>query len=444
MAKIKTLSCILIFALSLIFFKELKAENKTKHVLDSLKKGEWYEVPKSRMDVVAYKWPKGIIYTANGTGVRAVMANWSGGAFDTKRCRLLIWGGGHMAYAGNEIYAFDVNKLSWKRLCDPSLKTDRAGKFEKAGQYEDGTPRSGHSYNSIQYVAAIDSLCLFGVAGQFPSGQSNSKYLWTFNFLKNKWEKKGEALARGIGAYSAKDPVSGHVFVRGTGRPYFYSWDPVKEKLTKHSGQLFHRTDYRKSAVIDPLGRRFHGIGGKKIYSFDLNKGDKIKQDILSSTGPQNIVNKGNPGLQYDPVLDKIVGWEKGTDLFLLDPETFVWEKKAAASSNKVQPTPPCSTGTYGRFRYVPRYNVYILVNSTKTNVFFYRLSDRKTAPIPPRFIKILNFSSDETLLRYVAKETAKWPAKTAKPILENAFKAQKKNKTLLKIIKETLATLKK
>jgi hypothetical protein len=37
------------------------------------------------------------------------MAAWGGGAHDTKRDRLIVWGGGHGDYGGNELYAFDVN-----------------------------------------------------------------------------------------------------------------------------------------------------------------------------------------------------------------------------------------------------------------------------------------------------------------------------------------------
>jgi len=39
-----------------------------------------------------------------------------------------------------------------------------------------------------------------------------------------------------------------------------------------------------------------------------------------------------------------------------------------------VVPTNPAATGTYGRWRYSPRYNVFIVVNSVKQNVFAYRL----------------------------------------------------------------------
>src|SRR5581483_3931868 len=87
----------------------------------TLTAGTWCKVPNSHMRDVAFQWPSGVTFTQNGVGVDGVMSLWSGGAFDTKRNRLIVWGGGHFGYAGNEIYAFDVNTLSWTRVTDPSI-----------------------------------------------------------------------------------------------------------------------------------------------------------------------------------------------------------------------------------------------------------------------------------------------------------------------------------
>ena len=44
---------------------------------------------------------------------------WSGAAFDSMNTRLLLNGGGHSDYGGNEIYAFDFDTDTWSRLSDP-------------------------------------------------------------------------------------------------------------------------------------------------------------------------------------------------------------------------------------------------------------------------------------------------------------------------------------
>lgn len=82
-------------------------------VIDRLQPGEWYEVPHSKL--------RAVVPTPPPFGSYAAMMNaWSGGAYDTKRDRLIIWGGGHGDYAGNELYAFDLQTLTWLRLWGPT------------------------------------------------------------------------------------------------------------------------------------------------------------------------------------------------------------------------------------------------------------------------------------------------------------------------------------
>jgi len=84
--------------------------------LDSAPAGRWYQFPSSRLDAVAPSpLPPGYI--------AAVMVAWSGGVFDTDRDRLVVWGGGHSDYGGNEVYAFgplSSDTPRWERLTDPS------------------------------------------------------------------------------------------------------------------------------------------------------------------------------------------------------------------------------------------------------------------------------------------------------------------------------------
>lgn len=64
-----------------------------------LKRNTWCEIPNTHLlDASPKNLPVG----------RSIIAAWSGGAFDTKRDRLIVWGGGHGDYNGNEITGFDI------------------------------------------------------------------------------------------------------------------------------------------------------------------------------------------------------------------------------------------------------------------------------------------------------------------------------------------------
>ena len=57
----------------------------------------------------------GVTEERPGASVRKITA-WSSAALDPDSSRLLVWGGGHADYAGNEVYAFDLRSLQWTRL----------------------------------------------------------------------------------------------------------------------------------------------------------------------------------------------------------------------------------------------------------------------------------------------------------------------------------------
>ena len=108
-------SIIIVF---LLLSNYVSAQTVSEDIFSSLQPGQWYEVPNSKMaEVVPVT---GIDNIRNNSGPEGIMSLWSGGTYDTKRDRLIVWGGGHMGYGGNEVYVFDINTLQWTRLNDPS------------------------------------------------------------------------------------------------------------------------------------------------------------------------------------------------------------------------------------------------------------------------------------------------------------------------------------
>ncbi|MEZ5481332.1 MAG: hypothetical protein R3E73_03890 [Porticoccaceae bacterium] len=92
----------------------------------------------------------------------------SGGDFDSKRNRLMIFGGGHADYCGNEWLAFDLDELGWHLLSGPS---DLVGYDDQSGKTPDGNPASRHTYNGLAYIASSDEFLVHGgslVTGQVP------------------------------------------------------------------------------------------------------------------------------------------------------------------------------------------------------------------------------------------------------------------------------------
>src|SRR5215813_3860598 len=116
---------------------------------------------------------------------RGVTQAWNSAAFDTKRNRLIVWGGGHADYSGNEMYALDLNSLTMQRLNDPGLPVVTSGQPEAI---VNGTqPNSRHTYDGLAYMANIDRLFVYGGSLAFVGGASNGT--WTYDFSTNKWQQ---------------------------------------------------------------------------------------------------------------------------------------------------------------------------------------------------------------------------------------------------------------
>jgi hypothetical protein len=341
----------------------LLASSAAAQGLEGIKPGEWFEAPSTRLDAVKPDpLPPGRI--------SAVMDSWSGGGYDTKRDRLMAWGGGHSDYSGNEVYAFDVKSLKWERLDSPSADV---GGVETSGVYPDGRPRSRHTYNYVQYVSAIDRFCTFGGAGMYPSGQTGTSKTHCYDIAARAWERKADALGAGIGALTAEDPATGLIWMQGAGSNVtFSSWDPKADKWTRHNTYDKGWLDYYCTAALG--AGKFFALGGGKALSWDLAHPDKQPVEVPLS-GAVEIKAVGNPGLAWDPLRNRFTAWSGGKDLYVIDPASWACDKAEIASGNSVTPTSADKTGTYGRFRYIPSRDLFIAVNRTAENVYFFKPS---------------------------------------------------------------------
>ncbi|VAW40531.1 hypothetical protein MNBD_GAMMA01-2009 [hydrothermal vent metagenome] len=347
--------------------------------IEDLQPGHWVEIPDTNLSQVypsPTPWGK--------KGPTAIMSAWSGGAYDTQRNRLIVWGGGHVNYAGNEMYAFDIDQLSWFRITEPS-----PGPTPCELYMFDGQPGSHHTYNMLQYTILTDSLISVS-GGGYGSGCdaefSAIKSITTdkFNFTTNTWTKGSEQPSAGdtIGRVSATDPATGHIWMHGTyGGSKLLEYNPANDEWHIRSNGEY--LEIEGAAAIDPVRRLMVVIGRWNSSSGTPRRQIKVwdlTQSLGSSYTPETSGDNtleflaGN-GFVFDPTINKFVGWNNGSEVYTLDPETWIWEKIDAAPTNTTIPSAE-PNGTFGRFRYIPSKNVYIVVNRTTENVYFYRLNN--------------------------------------------------------------------
>ncbi len=343
--------------------------------LSALPRGHWTEIHDSKLTSVAAT-------PSPGGAISKIMA-WSSAAFDSRRQVLLLWGGGHGDYAGNEIYAFDIGRQEWRRLTEPSVADGERGET-----YADGRPRARHTYDYLEYVPGIDRMVSFGGAALYPHGVTASRQLAEFDIETRTWSvgrrESVPEVGNMIGTHARVDPRSGDVFVLPSQQSRLLRYSPSADRWTQGHGRTYVRV--HSTAAIDP-GRRFFvvigsgGGAGRQALKWDLDRLGPATDLRPRTSGDVEIESAYGPGLDFHSPSGRFVAWAGGTDVYVLDPSTWRWTRVSPVPGNDVDPGPPSRTGTYGRFRYVESIDAFILVNAADQNVHLYRLPATAEGP---------------------------------------------------------------
>jgi len=342
--------------------------------LPNLQPGQWYEIPNSRLNQSGVFPPS----PAPPGNPSAVMTAWNGAAYDSKRERLIIHGGGHGDYAGNEIYVFDMNTFKWSRPWGPSTNSDIPPSAAEADVYYDGNPASVHSYDGLIYIASRDKFWRGGGSKWSGSG-GGTRASWFFDFNTLNWQRLANSnpAVVGVSVVSDYDPVTDRIFTYhdrgqvGEYNPNDNTWRYLSSVVPAEE----------PNAAIDPVRRIFVGVGNGRFNVFNLTTGLSTQP---STSGPQNVVNCRGPGFLYDPVIKQFVGWCGGTSVYSLNPDNWTWTEYPAAGSNTTTPAgDPTRLLAFSKFNYIPSSNLYIAVSAVGSSVYLYKLSSGSNTPPP-------------------------------------------------------------
>ena len=345
----------------------------------------WFAVPDSALERVCPAETKEYDFHGN---CRNVIAAWNSAIADTRLDRLIIWGGGHADYAGNEIYAFDLNSLQMRRLNEPS-PVNTSGKCVET--LSDGKPNSRHTYAGLAYIADANRMFSFG--GSLNQCGFLSNATWTLDLAALEWKNMkpdGGTPAALPGAIADYDPNSRMVFLHDTAD--FWQYDNEKNRYKKAGSN--QAINYHMNGVIDPKRKIFVFVGaagapggGLKAISIAPNSNYSMRDWTGAASGTCGpLLSAAYPGLAYDSALDRIVGWPNfGDTVYLLDADS----KSCTAETFPGGPpdsshtgSPHTSNGTYGRFRYLPDKDVFVLVNQADHNVYLLRLGSSGKAEV--------------------------------------------------------------
>ncbi len=335
----------------------------------------WNSIPNTRLGSVC---PPDTADYAFSRFCENVIAAWSGAIADKPRNRMIIWGGGHDNYYGNEVYALNLNTLKLERLNSPSpINPDRA---QCITTLPDGKPNSRETYNGLTYIAQADRMFAFGGSLACSPGHFGND-TWTLNLQTLEWESEdphsGGTPNNDPGIVADYDPATSAVYLHDLSNFWKYEYRPLNRYTRLNAADQL--IDYRMTPVIDTRRGLFFMMGckgcadvaGVKVISIAPGSAYVMEDWTSQVAGCDGLITQVYPGLAYDPVQDRIVGWAGDGTVYLFNPDT----KSCTTVTYPVDLGAQQPNGTHGRWRYFPGLKLFAIVNDWQQDAHTLRLT---------------------------------------------------------------------
>jgi hypothetical protein len=306
---------------------------------------------------------------------------------------MLLWGGGHTDYSGNEIYKWSIDSAKWFLEKQPSSIVTYTGTSSYYDSPADSNqPRSQHSKGRM--AACQDSAKMYAIGQLDMYSDINASILITNYSTKTKrWQKvdtlpfdAGNSSNYTAGAYpiSSYDSVTKRIFYHGMndGHAWLFSINCTTSVVSSHGGYWtddFTDTAKATTGVVDVKRRRFYDFGQNRARYWALTSpGVSSAHVTITPKGPSRPwgVSSPSPGADYSYIDTSIISWAGGDTVYKYNSVNDSFMAVPPSASNTVHPPASQQTnGTFGRWRYSKAHNFFIYVHSADSSVYYYRLS---------------------------------------------------------------------
>lgn len=132
--------------------------------IDTMPEGTW-----ARLNATSYSsvWTPAQLrplYRSSNPTPEKIIGAWSSFAWDSNRGDLILYGGGHANYSGNDVYRWRARSLNWERAALPSETQDLGSGAYIAIDGANMAPSSAHTYDNAVFLPHIDRYLNFGGA----------------------------------------------------------------------------------------------------------------------------------------------------------------------------------------------------------------------------------------------------------------------------------------
>lgn len=318
-------------------------------------------------------------------GFASVVSAWSGAAWDEATKKLLITGGGHADYAGNEVYSWDALTATFARLNNPTGAIGNTGTLNDGLDatvpgYFDGRPRAAHTYGNLPLRSGV----MWNFQGSTYASGFGICAAWKFEL--NDWVRHGSTTFGGSYGSTLYDASRGK-FIRissGNSRPVWY--DPVGDT----TAQMTHWTNNDAQEMYGVIDTRRDLVVQFSKYVTLFKLDDTADAVVATQTGTvpdwvalSSVDNPSRAGIVYDYANDRYLVWHGTASIYVLTPPAigqnpltanWVWSTISPAEGNLVTPSNDADNGTYGRFWHSPSLNCVGVVNAVNEQMYVFAL----------------------------------------------------------------------
>lgn len=393
-------------------------------ILNATPDGSWVRVNLNHYSDV---WTPAELRPLNGStnpDPDKIIIAWSSFAWDTKRGDLILYGGGHANYPGNDVYRWRGSTRMWERASLPSEIVLTPNGFHTAIDGVDRAPVSSHTYDNTLYLPVIDRVLTFGGAAyntgnpyQRPLSASTSSptgpYLFdpakadgnkvggsTGSHVKrvaphpevvggNMWTNRdvfqapitGTPPVSHINGMTAYATENGKDVVYTAARPgqgtdltlYRYTINDINNiALDKFEvvGQYWSGPTDQGAGAYDPVRKLFirTGTQSQPVAYWDLSPTRVDMKDNVATpvdmSGGFDFSRMRYSGMDFDPTVGVFALWYGGKDVWMLVPpsplSTAGWKLQRISQPLGETPTMGIDTGVIGKFKYIPNLDAYM------------------------------------------------------------------------------------
>jgi hypothetical protein len=403
-------------------------------IVEGMGEGEWARVNENFFSEV---WTPAHLRPLKGVATNPtphkIIGAWSSFAWDSRRGDLIIYGGGHANYSGNDVYRWRGSTRRWERASLPSEITQDDRGTWMAVDGVDAAPASAHTYDNNVYLRVSDRFLTYGGAAysngssyfrQVSVSQSRRTGPYLFDPSKANGNKVGGTTGSHVqrvapfpaivggemwenrdiyGKIPGNPPLPTSFVVGATGYSEEGGKDVIyvsarsggtAQALYKHTIHDIHdptRDTWEKvgsyysgfgdqgSGAYDPVLNVFVRTGGGAFTYWNLSSaGPKNRNVTFSPEAPAGFTLDRHFGMDFDPIRHRFALWRGDGRVWMLEPPPTVsprgWKIVEQISPTSEVPNGDSGTGILGKWKYIKNLDVFLgLQHSSQGNIWIYK-----------------------------------------------------------------------